>query len=96
MFSAEGYAIDEDDPRLEPVRDGFALVEEIWEPSDFRSHSDAVALYARGTAPVVCGPGDLAVAHTVSEHIALDELERGAALYAAILTAVVTSEAAAE
>lgn len=91
VFSAPGYAIDEDDERIDAARDGFALVEEVWEPSDFRSHSDAVALFERGVAPVVCGPGDLAVAHTADEHIPLDELQRAAVLYAAMLTAAATA-----
>ena len=89
VFSAPGYALDEADPRLAPIRAGFELAGEAFEPSDFRSHSDAVALHARGLAPIVCGPGDLAVAHTVDEHIPLEQLDRAAVLYAAIFTAAV-------
>jgi acetylornithine deacetylase len=84
VFTAEGYALDHDDDALDGLKRAFALAGEAWEPADFRSHSDASALYARGHKPVVCGPGSLAVAHTVHEHIALEQLERGARLYLAM------------
>ena len=35
-----------------------------------------------GTDVVVCGPGDITVAHTAREYIDLAELERGALAYA--------------
>jgi acetylornithine deacetylase len=84
VFTAEGYALSREDAALAPLERAFALAGEVWEPGDFRSHSDAAALYARGHKPVVCGPGSLAVAHTVHEHIALEQLQRGARLYLAM------------
>lgn len=84
VFTAEGYALDADDADLDPLRRAFALAGEDWAPADFRSHSDAAALFARGVKPLVCGPGSLSVAHTVHEHIELDQLQRGARLYLAM------------
>jgi acetylornithine deacetylase/succinyl-diaminopimelate desuccinylase family protein len=48
----------------------------------FRGASDARFLSEAGADVVVCGPGDLAVAHTAAESIELAELERGAVAYA--------------
>jgi succinyl-diaminopimelate desuccinylase len=48
----------------------------------FRGASDARFLSEAGADVVVCGPGDLSVAHTAAEYIDLDELERGAVAYA--------------
>lgn len=84
VFTAPGYALDPDDPDLAPLRAAFETAGEPWKPADFRSHSDAAALAARGHKPLVCGPGSLSVAHTVREHIELDQLKRGARLYLAM------------
>jgi acetylornithine deacetylase/succinyl-diaminopimelate desuccinylase-like protein len=48
----------------------------------FRGASDARFLSEAGADVVVCGPGDLGVAHTARESIDLAELERGAVAYA--------------
>jgi succinyl-diaminopimelate desuccinylase len=48
----------------------------------FRGASDARFLSEAGADVVVCGPGDLGVAHTAAEYIELAELERGAVAYA--------------
>jgi acetylornithine deacetylase len=90
VFSAPGYAVEPDDPAMDVFKRGFALAGVDWSTEDFRSHSDAVALRERGVLPVICGPGDLAVAHTIDEHIPLDQLEQAAFLYAAIFTAAVS------
>lgn len=52
------------------------------EIAGFRGASDARFLAEAGAEVVVCGPGDIALAHTVREHIDLDELERAAVAYA--------------
>ena len=49
----------------------------------FRGSSDARFFAEAGSDVVVCGPGDITVAHTAHEYIDLDELERGAVAYAA-------------
>ncbi len=48
----------------------------------FRGSSDARFFAEAGSDVVVCGPGDISVAHTAGELIDLDELERGAVAYA--------------
>jgi acetylornithine deacetylase/succinyl-diaminopimelate desuccinylase-like protein len=48
----------------------------------FRGASDARFLAEAGAQVVVCGPGDITLAHTARESIDLDELEMGAVVYA--------------
>lgn len=48
----------------------------------FRGSSDARFFADAGSEVVVCGPGDITVAHTAREYIDLDELFRGALAYA--------------
>lgn len=87
-FASLGYTLKENDPRLAPLRAGFESLTLPFEPHVFRSQSDATMLHERGCVPLVCGPGQLEVAHTPHEHVALDEVERAARLYAAMFLAV--------
>ncbi|MGH2788104.1 MAG: M20 family metallopeptidase [Actinomycetota bacterium] len=48
----------------------------------FRGASDARFLFEAGADVVVCGPGDITLAHTARESIDLDELQRAAVVYA--------------
>ena len=48
----------------------------------FRGASDARFLFEVGSDVVLCGPGDIALAHTSRESIDLAELERAALVYA--------------
>lgn len=48
----------------------------------FRGSSDARFFAEAGSDVVVCGPGDIGVAHTAHEYIDLAELEQGAVAYA--------------
>ena len=48
----------------------------------FRGASDARFLFEAGADVVLCGPGEISLAHTARESIDLDELERGALVYA--------------
>jgi acetylornithine deacetylase/succinyl-diaminopimelate desuccinylase-like protein len=50
----------------------------------FQAFTDAAVLQAAGTAAVVCGPGDLALAHTDEEHVELDALHAAARIYAGL------------
>ncbi len=79
-----GWSVKADDPRLRPVRRAFESSGLEFRPGTFRSHSDASPLFLDGAAPIVCGPGRLEVAHTPHEHVALDEVEHAAHLYAAM------------
>ncbi|MGH2736229.1 MAG: M20 family metallopeptidase [Actinomycetota bacterium] len=59
----------------------------------FRGASYARFYAEAGAKTVVCGPGDIALAHTAREHIELDELERCAAIYAHTFAALMSLEA---
>lgn len=50
----------------------------------FKGASDARFIADTGADVIVCGPGDIQVAHTAREYIDLDELEMGAVAYAAL------------
>jgi succinyl-diaminopimelate desuccinylase len=48
----------------------------------FRGASDARFLAGAGAETIVCGPGDITLAHTARESVDLDEVERAAVAYA--------------
>lgn len=79
------YDTNEEDDRLLPLRNAFKRVGLEWRPSVFRSHSDANRFDPTGTLPLICGPGDLAVAHGREEKISIGEVERAARLYGAMI-----------
>ncbi|MDP9068937.1 MAG: M20 family metallopeptidase [Actinomycetota bacterium] len=74
------------EPSSEVVTEVLGSVEDaLGSPGEimgFRGASDARFLAAQGADVVVCGPGDITLAHTAHESIDLDELERGAVAYA--------------
>ena len=83
---APGFIHDHDeDERLIPLRNAFERIGKKWRPSVFRSHSDANLFHPTGTLPIICGPGDLRVAHGRGENISIAEVERAAHLYGAII-----------
>jgi acetylornithine deacetylase/succinyl-diaminopimelate desuccinylase len=51
------------------------------EPVGLQFWTDAALLAAHGTPAVVCGPGDIAQAHSLDEWVAVDQLERAAEVY---------------
>ena len=57
----------------------------------FRGSSDARFFAEAGSDVVVCGPGDITVAHTAHEYIDLEELERGAVAYASAFARLLSS-----
>lgn len=81
---APGFAIPADDERVAAIAGAFLDIDHAFTPRAFRSHSDASRFHEAGIAPVILGPGDLALAHTRDERIAIDEMNRAAELYAAI------------
>lgn len=60
------------------------------EVTGFRGSSDARFFFEAGSDVVVCGPGDITVAHTAREYIDLDELELGAVAYASAFARLLT------
>lgn len=79
-----GYAQPREDPLLAPLLRAFSSVGLDFAPSAFRSHSDGNLLYRRGVKPVICGPGELELAHRREERVSLAEVQRAARLYAAL------------
>lgn len=85
VFWADGYRIDEKSPKLTPLQSAFSKAEVLWEPDVFRSHSDASLFKSPGIMPIVCGPGELSMAHRREEFVPLPEVEAAARLYAAMI-----------
>ncbi|MDQ3878922.1 MAG: M20 family metallopeptidase [Actinomycetota bacterium] len=82
-FYAPPFEVNEAAPLVECVTS--AVAEARGKPAElmgFRGASDARFFADAGIDVVVCGPGDIAVAHTVRESILLDELADGAVAYA--------------
>jgi succinyl-diaminopimelate desuccinylase len=83
LFHAQPFEVDETAAVVTQV--SAALAEGTGRPAQlmgFRGASDARFFAEAGCEVVVCGPGDIAVAHTIEEHIDLAELERAAVVYA--------------
>ena len=55
-----------------------------FEPTAFRSHSDANLLWNAGIRPLVLGPGQLEKAHTSDESISFSEVASAAEIYIAL------------
>jgi succinyl-diaminopimelate desuccinylase len=76
----------ETDEKSAVVQGMAAAVEEVTgEPAElvgFRGSSDARFFAEAGAEVAICGPGDIAVAHTAHEYIELESLRRGALAYA--------------
>jgi acetylornithine deacetylase/succinyl-diaminopimelate desuccinylase family protein len=82
-FGATPFEVEEDASLVTEMVG--ALSEALGRPAEiigFRGASDARFLRDTGADVVVCGPGDIAVAHTARESVDLEELERCAVAYA--------------
>jgi acetylornithine deacetylase len=76
---AEVELIGETPPDVFPVVPGIPRV-----PLPFGSDAPRVRRLARDGVVLLCGPGDIAVAHSVDEHVAVDDLSAGARLLAEV------------
>jgi len=85
LYWATGYAHAPDTASVQPLRRAFAAAGVDWQPTAFRSHSDGSLFHQKGSVPVICGPGQLEVAHTRHEHVSLSETYKAARLYAAMI-----------
>jgi acetylornithine deacetylase len=88
LYSADGYSLEESDPRLAPLRRACSRAGVAWEPATFRSHSDGNLFHLQGGFPVICGPGRLEVAHTRDEQVSLDQVVAAARLYLCLIEEV--------
>lgn len=85
LLWAKGFVHDENDVRLFPIRKAYDTLGIDWNPGVFRSHSDACLLKSDNNLPLLCGPGDLSVAHRRDEFVSLSEVENAARLYTVII-----------
>jgi acetylornithine deacetylase/succinyl-diaminopimelate desuccinylase len=83
MFSGDAFEIPRDAPTVK------TMSQAIWDVTGapgkligFRGASDARFLVQSGAETVLCGPGDITLAHTARESIDLRELKQGAGVYA--------------
>jgi acetylornithine deacetylase/succinyl-diaminopimelate desuccinylase family protein len=82
-FYGAPFEVDEGSALVRDV--AAALTEARGEPPElmgFRGASDARYFAEAGIPVVVCGPGDIVLAHTVREHVELAEVETAAVAYA--------------
>ncbi len=56
-----------------------------FEPSSFRSHSDANLLWAAGVRPILIGPGQLEVSHMPDEFVSFRQVLQATHIYSRIL-----------
>lgn len=83
MHSGDAFEVDRDSVIVKTV--SRAVEEATGAPGKligFRGASDARFLVQSGAETVLCGPGDIALAHTAGEWIDLHEFEVGARVYA--------------
>jgi len=83
MFAGMPFEVDPTSELVTTVSD--AIAEVMGKPAElvgFRGASDARFMAEIGAQTIVLGPGDIATAHTATEHLELDELEACAAIYA--------------
>ena len=64
-----------------PAKAVFGRMSLLWEPQDFRSHSDANILWTDGVDSIILGPGRLEEAHSPQESVLLNQAAQAAQLY---------------
>jgi acetylornithine deacetylase/succinyl-diaminopimelate desuccinylase-like protein len=83
LFKSNPFEIDENSPMVRTVAQSMSdVTNRDTELVGFRGASDARFLFEAGAEVVLCGPGDITLAHTAREWIDLDELEKAALGYA--------------
>ncbi|MBW2526477.1 MAG: M20/M25/M40 family metallo-hydrolase [Deltaproteobacteria bacterium] len=81
----EGYELPDRGLVPEVLRSVYQQLSLGWEPTAYRSHSDANLFWAAGVRPIILGPGALEVAHSKDEAVAFDEVAQAARIYLAAL-----------
>ena len=76
-----GYHISADRPLIKKLKEVFQRASLLWEPQDFRSHSDGNVLWAAGVDPIILGPGRLEEAHNPEESVPFSQVVQAAQLY---------------
>ncbi|MDQ3659807.1 MAG: M20 family metallopeptidase [Actinomycetota bacterium] len=82
-FYGEPFEVNEDSEVVQAMaRAAEQACDRPAELMGFRGASDARFLAAAGAEVIICGPGDITLAHTARESVDLDEVERAAVAYA--------------
>ena len=92
MFAGDAFEIERDAHIVK------VLSQVVWDVTGapgklvgFRGASDARFLAESGAETILCGPGDITLAHTAHEYIDLHELELGARVYALAFQRLLTA-----
>ena len=81
---ADGFSLPEN-PLIESLEGIYHELKMDFHPAAFRSHSDANLLIDAGCRPLILGPGNLSLAHTIDESVKFAEVEQAATIYGALL-----------
>jgi acetylornithine deacetylase len=77
-----GYRISGERPIVTKLHSTFQKHSLLWEPQDFRSHSDGNILWTAGVDSIILGPGRLEEAHSPEELVAFQQVIQAAQIYA--------------
>ncbi|MBN2365964.1 MAG: M20/M25/M40 family metallo-hydrolase [Calditrichaeota bacterium] len=88
LFSTGGFEQNASHKVFNPLRNVFEELGRPWMPGIFRSQSDAVFFKKPDNNVVICGPGDLAVAHRRNEFVSLPDVETAARIYLSLIREV--------
>jgi len=83
-----GYKLPEKGPVVAALKDVYAQHSLPWEPTAFRSHSDANQLWAAGVKTILLGPGRLEQAHAPEESVSFQQVCLAAELYLDLLNSL--------
>jgi succinyl-diaminopimelate desuccinylase len=90
-FYGEPFEVEKDSPVVRAMaRATEQACDRPAELMGFRGASDARFLAAAGAEVIVCGPGDITLAHTAGESVDLDEVERAAVAYSLAFAALLS------
>jgi acetylornithine deacetylase len=84
----DGYKLPEKGPVVAALKDVYARHSIPWEPTAFRSHSDANQLWAAGVKTILLGPGRLEQAHAPEESVSFQQVCLTAELYLDLLNSL--------
>ncbi len=87
-----GYNLEEKGAFPEILKEVYKEEGITWKKGIFRSDSDANQLYAKGTRPIILGPGELAKAHTYEEAISFSQVVDAYKIYSCILKKLSTQK----
>jgi acetylornithine deacetylase len=82
---ADGFLVDAEAPLAKELQQVFTSMGKEWNPTAFKSHSDANLLRETGCRPIILGPGQLEKAHTKDESVEFAQVVEAAEIYLQLL-----------